>query len=124
MGVLTEMCSGIDLLKHIEEYEKRTSVKFFDDWDLRDYPCVCLFNDGSFFTYGLRKDTIEIGPSSCKLKDAKKIIINIAKHLGLHRLVTNTTRNMVAYERLSGGICFKTVRKNGKTVYYFEMEVS
>jgi hypothetical protein len=117
-------CSGKDLVKHIEEYEKRLNVSFFEDWDLNDYPFLILFPDGSFFTYGIRPDAIEVGPSSCKLKKAKEIVVFIAKKLGLHRIVTNTTRNLAAYERLSGGICFKAVRKNGKTTYYFEMEVS
>ena len=118
------MANGKDIVKHIERYEKKLGVSFFDEWDLGEYPFVCLFPDGSFFTYGVQFDSLMIGPSSGSLRMFKAVAIAIARVSGLKRIVTNTTRDMSAYERISGGICYKVTRENGVPVYYFEMEVS
>lgn len=118
------MANTVDVLKHIEKYEKKLKVNFFEEWDLEKYPFVLLLPDGSFATYGVDFNTIVVGPTSGKLKQLLDIFIKVAQVVGLKTIRTTTTRNPSAYAKLSGAHLVKTTRFYDKpTEYMFELEV-
>jgi len=118
------MANTKDVIDHIDKYEKKLGSKFFDDWDIYVYPWAILLSDGSIATYGMLYDTIVIGPTTGNFKKLIKAIKMIAKKVGLHYLLTTTTRNPKAYARLSGATLIKTnVYNDSPTEYVFRMEV-
>lgn len=118
------MANSKDVLFHIEKYENRLHTSFFDDWDIQRFPFVLLLPDGSFSTYGVKPDTIEIGPTCGELKPLLSLYLEIAKMAKIKRLRTFTTRNPKAYARLSGGTLVDTYEEEGTpTEYIFELEV-
>lgn len=118
------MANSKDVLKYIEKYEKKTHTRFFDDWDIEQFPFVLLLPDGSFSVYGVKFNTIEIGPTSGNFKLLLSIFLGIARHAKLTTLRTFTKHNPKAYARLSGGTLVQTIEGEGEPpVYVFELEV-
>lgn len=118
------MANTKDVLSHILRYEKKLGTKFFDDWDIHTYPWAIILPDGSVTTYGMMYDTIIIGPTTGNLKQLLKSLKLVAREVGLHYLITTTTRNPKAYTRLSGATLIdKNTYKDSPTEYVFRMEV-
>ena len=118
------MANSEDVLRHIEIYENKLGVSFFDEWDLKRFPFVLLLPDGSLATYGMEPDTITVGPTCGRLRLILSILEGIAKTVGLHKVKTTTTRNPKAYARLSGATCIKEAHFDDKPwEYTFVKEV-
>lgn len=118
------MANSEDVLRHIEIYEKKLGVSFFDEWDIHKFPFVLLFPDGSLATYGMEPDTIVVGPTNGPLKLILSILEGIAMNVGLHKVKTTTTRNPKAYAKLSGATCIKEAHFDDKPwEYTFVKEV-
>lgn len=118
------MANTIDVLNHILKYEKKLGTKFFDDWDIHVYPWAFVLSDGSIATYGMKFDTLLIGPTTGNIKKLIEALKIISRKVGLHYLQTTTTRNPKAYARLSGAtLVGKNEYKNSSTEYIFRMEI-
>lgn len=112
------MANSIDVLHHIEAYEKKLGVSFFDEWDINKFPFVLLFPDGSLATYGMEPDTIVVGPTSGPLKKVLGTLEQIARVVHLGKIKTCTTRNPKAYAKLSGATCVKEAHFDDKPNEY------
>jgi hypothetical protein len=122
--MVNTIANTTDVLEHINRYEKKVGTSFLKDWDLEYFPFVILFPDGSFSTYGVSFNALEVGPTCCGLKKVLNMYIKIARRAGLKVVRTMTTRNPKAYAKLSGGTLVSSTEKdNGKTEYVFELEV-
>lgn len=118
------MVNTKDVLFYIEKYDKKLKSNFFEDWDLNRFPFVLLMTDGSLSTYGVKPDAIEIGPTSGHLKTMLAIYKGLARHVGIAKLRTFTTRNPIAYAKLSGATLADSIEEYGQpTEYIFELEV-
>lgn len=118
------MANTKDVLEHINRYEKKLGTKFFDDWNLKDFPFVLLLPDGSLSTYGVEYNTLVVGPTCGPLKVILSTFIGIARHIGLTKIKTFTKRNPKAYAKLSGATLVGTTRDNGVNTYTFELDIS
>lgn len=118
------MVNTKDVLFYIDKYDKKLQSHFFEDWDLNRFPFVLLMPDGSLSTYGVRPNVIEIGPTSGDLRLMLSIYKGMAKHIGIAKLRTFTTRNPRAYAKLSGATLVDSIKMQGQpTEYIFELEV-
>ena len=118
------MANTIDVLNHILKYEKKLGTKFFDDWDIHIYPWAIILSDGSIATYGMKFDTLLIGPTSGNMKKLLQALKIISQKVGLHYFQTTTTRNPKAYAKLSGATLIGiNTFDNSPTEYIFRMEV-
>lgn len=113
-----------NIQKHIDEYQKRVGRHYLDDWDYELHPMVWLREDGSFLTFGIIGDTLEIDIGcGVPLVDGFKGIHSMAKKLGLKRIASYTdSRNPKAYSRLAKCSYEERTNENG-TYYYFTKEV-
>jgi hypothetical protein len=118
------MVNTKDVLFYIEKYDKKLKSHFFEDWDLNRFPFLLLMPDGSFSTYGVKPNVIEVGPTSGNLKMIVSIYEGMAKHVGIGKIRTFTIRNPVAYAKLSGATLVDSIKIDGQpTEYVFELEV-
>lgn len=118
------MVNTKDVLLYIEKYDKKLKSSFFEDWDLKRFPFVLLMPDGSLSTYGVRPNVIEIGPTSGNLRTMLAIYEGMARHIGIAKLRTFTTRNPIAYAKLSGATLVDSIEEYGQpSEYIFELEV-
>ena len=117
-------CNGKDLVAHIERYENKIHSSFFEDWTLQDFPFVLLMPDGSFCTYGIIPGALRVGPTCGDCKVFKPILVNIAKMISIHRIITATKRNPEAYAKVTGATLYRTDIVDGTpSIYNFELEV-
>ena len=118
------MVNTKDVLFYIDKYDKKLQSHFFEDWDFNRFPFVLLMPDGSLSTYGVRPNVIEIGPTSGNLRLMLSIYKGMARHIGITKLRTFTTRNPRAYAKLSGATLVDSIKTRGQpTEYIFELEV-
>lgn len=113
-----------NIQKHIDEYQKRVGRSYLDDWDYLFHPLVWLREDGSFLTFGIIDDTLEIDIGcGVPIVEGWKHVHSMAKQLGLKRVASYTdTRNPKAYARLAKCEYEERTDENG-TYYYFTKEV-
>ena len=112
-----------DVIKWTNRYKKKVGKDFFEDWDREFYPLIYIHDDGSLFTYTLLKDRLEIGPFSGDAKVAEPILTSIAKFHKLKYLSAITSRNPIAYERLTKAKLVDSREINGVMHHYFLKEV-
>lgn len=108
-----------DIQKHINEYQKRVGRSYLDDWDYQLHPLIWLREDGSFLTFGIIGDTLEIDIGcGVPLVEGWKHIQIMAKRLGIKKVTSYTdTRNPKAYARLVK--CNYEQRQNENGIYYY-----
>lgn len=113
-----------NIQKHIDEYQYRVGRSYLDDWDYQLHPLIWLREDGSFLTFGINGDTLEIDIGcGVPLVEGLKHTQHMAKQLGLKRVASYTdTRNPKAYARLAKCEYEERTNENG-TYYYFTKEV-
>lgn len=118
------MAKGKDVLYWINKYENKTHRNFFEDWDYEFYPLIHIFEDGSFFTYTVCNNSLEIGPSSLDYRASWSTIESITKQLGLSRVTSITIRNPKAYCKFIGSKLIGTKIIHDIPYYYMEKEVN
>lgn len=108
-----------NIQKHIDEYQKRVGRSYLDDWDYQLHPLIWLREDGSFLTFGIIGDTLEIDIGcGVPLVEGWKHIQIMAKRLGIKKVASYTdTRNPKAYARLVK--CNYEQRQNENGIYYY-----
>jgi hypothetical protein len=114
----------VDIVRRLDEYNKKLNRSFLEDWDVKKYPFVFLLEDGSICAYGMGLNYIDVGPTSGEFKPMLKKIKELARYCGVPKLITTTPRNPDAYAKLSGAkLTGALVHPDGYAEYYFEMEV-
>nr|DAS35089.1 MAG TPA: hypothetical protein [Caudoviricetes sp.] len=108
-----------NIQKHIDEYQKRVGRSYLDDWDYQLHPLIWLREDGSFLTFGIIGNTLEIDIGcGVPLVEGWKHIQIMAKRLGIKKVASYTdTRNPKAYARLVK--CNYEQRQNENGIYYY-----
>lgn len=108
-----------NIQKHIDEYQKRVGRSYLDDWDYQLHPLIWLREDGSFLTFGIIGDTLEIDIGcGVPLVEGWEHIQIMAKRLGIKKVASYTdTRNPKAYARLVK--CNYEQRQNENGIYYY-----
>lgn len=108
-----------NIQKQIDEYQKRVGRSYLDDWDYQLHPLIWLREDGSFLTFGIIGDTLEIDIGcGVPLVEGWKHIQIMAKRLGIKKVASYTdTRNPKAYARLVK--CNYEQRQNENGIYYY-----
>lgn len=108
-----------NIQKHIDEYQKRVGRNYLDDWDYQLHPLIWLREDGSFLTFGIIGNTLEIDIGcGVPLVEGWKHIQIMAKRLGIKKVASYTdTRNPKAYARLVK--CNYEQRQNENGIYYY-----
>lgn len=117
------MAKDEDIVKWIKKYNKKMG-NFWEDWDLEWYPFIHIFEDGSFFTYGVCGEYLECGPVSIDFKKAFPTMEAYAKRLGLKGVSTITPHNPKAYARLTKSTLKEKKFLGGQWQYYFVREVN
>lgn len=108
-----------NIQKHIDKYQKRVGRSYLDDWDYQLHPLIWLREDGSFLTFGIIGNTLEIDIGcGVPLVEGWKHIQIMAKRLGIKKVASYTdTRNPKAYARLVK--CNYEQRQNENGIYYY-----
>ncbi|WP_454897824.1 hypothetical protein [Veillonella seminalis] len=111
------------VVKNLDRYEKRVGRSFFKDWKLENFPNITLLADGSFFTWAVRLDCIEFGPSVCDLRQVVDIGLEWAKLTDKPYIRCMTVRNPVAFSRYVKGEIKFAAMDDDILVWCIEKEV-
>lgn len=112
------------IVDFIERYERKNHESFWDAWNSKDFPCIEILSDGSFFTYNFDDKFFYLGPTCGNFKEIYDIVKEMCFTLGLFKVVMWTKRHPKAWTRWRGEIVSETNYTDGRpSVYQIEWEV-
>lgn len=87
------------IARHILAYDKKAHDDFSDT--IKYYKYSFIFEDGSFMTFNIYRNYMDVGPCSFDMKKGWEYIKMICRVLGLKAVMCSSCRNEKAFAKLS-----------------------